>query len=137
MHDDVDLDHDPGAEVVDPVWWSAGSLLSRESAAISAFTFAVLGMFGGATIASVVAQSVVGRPWNEADIRWDSVVSAGVALLFALGAMLLGRRVILAEAAEPAWSSQLARAAVVVAAAGSVLSAVAVVTGLLRGPPGV
>ncbi len=93
-------------------------------------------MFGGATIASVVAQSVVGSPWSGADIRWDSVVSAGVALVFALGAILLGRRVILAEGDEARWGGHLARAAAVVAGAGGVLSAMAVATGVLRGPPG-
>ncbi len=136
MHDDNDLDYDPTAALVDTPWWSAGSLLPVEAAAITAFTFAVLGMFGGATIASVVAQSVVGSPWSAADIRWDSVVSAGVALVFALGAILLGRRVIVAEGDEARWSGHLARAAVVVAGAGGVLSAVAVVAGVLRSPPG-
>lgn len=135
MNDDVDFDCDPGAALAEAAWWSTGSLLSAEAAAITAFTFAVLCMFGGATIASVVAQSLVGGPWSEANIRWDSVVAPGVALLFALGAMVLGRRVILAED-ECRWSSHLARAAVVVAVAGGVLSAVAVVTGVLRGPPG-
>jgi len=134
MHDDIDLD--PGDEVGESVWWSTRSLLALEAAAITAFTFAVLGMFGGATIASVVAQSVVGSPLSEADIRWDSVVSAAVALLFALGAVLLGRRVILTEGDEPSWSGHLARAAVVVAAAGAMLAAVAVLMGVLRGPPG-
>ena len=136
MHDDIDLDRDPAAELVDSRWWSAGSLLSVEAAAITAFTLAVLAMFGGATIASVVAQSIVGSPWSGADIRWDSVVSAAVALVFAVGAILLGRRVILAEGDDPRWSGDLARAAVVVAGAGGVLSAMVVVTGVLRGPPG-
>ena len=135
MHHDNALDHDPAAALDATLWWSAGTLRSVEATAVAA-SFAVLGTFGGATIASVVAQSVVGSPWSGADIRWDSVVSAGVALVFALGAILLGRRVIIAEGDEARWSGHLARAAVVVGGAGGVLSAIAVATGVLRGPPG-
>ena len=135
-HFDLDLDRNDGLDLVEPGWWSAASLLTVEAAAIAALTFALLGMFGGATVASVVAQAVVGDPWSPADVRWDAVVSAGVALLFVLAALLLGRRVVVAEEDVPPWSGHLARAAVVVAIPGAVLTGVAILAGVLRGPAG-
>jgi hypothetical protein len=61
------------------------------------------------------------------------VAPAVVLLLFALGAMLLGGRVIRGCWDEaPTWAGQLARAAAV----GAGLSVVAIVAGLLRGSPG-
>jgi hypothetical protein len=60
-----------------------------------------------------------------------------VLLLFALGAMLLGGRVIRGGRDEAtAWAGQLARAAVVIAAVGAGRSVVAIVAGLLRDWPG-
>ena len=122
-------------DLLEPTWWSPASLLSVEASAISAFTVALLGMFGGTTIASVLVQAVVGAPWETHGWVGYSVLSAGTGLLFALGAMLLARRV-LVDADAPAWSGNLARAAVVVAAIGGALSIVAVLAAVVRGSPG-
>ncbi len=122
-------------DLLEPAWWATASLLSVEASALSAFTVALLGMFGGTTIASVLVQSVVGAPWEPDGWVWYSVLSAAMALLFALGAILLARRV-LVDADAPDWSANLARAAVVVAAIGVALSTVALLAAAMRGSPG-
>ena len=122
-------------ELLEPTWWAPASLLSAESSAVSAFTVALLGMFGGTTIVPVLVQSVVGAPWEPDGWVWYSVLSAAMALLFALGAILLARRV-LVVADAPDWSGNLARAAVVVAAVGFALSTVALLAAAMQGSPG-
>ncbi len=122
---------------LDPTWWSTSSILSAEPAAISAFTLAVLGMFGGGSLASVVAQSFVGIPSEPADGRWDVVIPASMALLFALGAVLLARRAIVGRVAGPTWVTHLAGAAVVVAGVSSLASVVALVAASIGAAPGV
>lgn len=121
----------------DPDWWSPAWILSAESAALSAFTLAVLGMFGGASLAAVVAQSLGGVRSEPADVRWDVLVPASMALLFALSAVLLARRVIVATRTDPTWATHLAGAAAVVAGASAAASVVAMAACALGAPPGV
>jgi hypothetical protein len=117
-------------------WWSPSSLLTAEAAAITAFTFAVLSLLGGSTTATLM-QAILGLTFEPVDYRWISLAPPVVLLLFALGAMLLGGRVIRGGRDEaPTWAGQLARAAVVVAGVGAGLWVVAIVAGLLRGSPG-
>ncbi len=137
MDEDIGLeefDSEADEDLVEPAWWAPASLLTTEAAAITAFTVALLGMVGGTTIASVLVQSVVGAPWEQDGWVWYSVLSAGMALVFAAGAVLLARRVI-RDADAPGWSGHLARAAVLVAAAGIALSTLAILATAVQGSP--
>ncbi len=138
MDEDIELDEfhfEADEDLIEPAWWAPASLLTAEAAAITAFTVALLGMFGGTTISSVVVQSVVGAPWEQDGWVWYSVLSAGMALVFAAGAVLFARRVI-RDADAPGWSGHLARAAVLVAAAGTALSILAILATAVQGFPG-
>jgi hypothetical protein len=117
----------------DPPWWAPASLLTAPAAAIAAFTFAVLSLVGDST-AGMLVQAIVGFSDGPVDFRWVTVAPAVVSLLLALGAVLLGRKVVRATTTEAAgWAGQLARASVVVAAVGAGFSVAAIVAGLLRG----
>jgi hypothetical protein len=135
VNDDMEFGTDEDLESTDRAWWAPASLLSAEAAAITAFSFAVLAMFGGATIAPVVARALAGNPW-DGDLRGESTISAGVAMLFALGGLVLARRVLTTPADAPPGSVHLARAAVVLASAAGVLAAVAVLAGVVGAGPG-
>ena len=112
-----------------------------KASAITAFTLALVAMFGPITIATVVADTLVAAPWEPSDFRWHAVTVASVVLVFALGAILLGRRVTsMLDADNAGWSDSLARAAVAVGAVCATLASIALLSGILRtpsgGPPG-
>ncbi|MEA2844441.1 MAG: hypothetical protein QOJ69_2112 [Actinomycetota bacterium] len=71
------------------------------------------------------------------DVRWNVVIPASMALLFALGAVLLAGRALVWLGAGPTWATHLAGAALVVAGVSSVASIVAIVAATMGAPPGV
>ncbi len=110
-------------------WWSPAALLSPEAQALAGFTFALLSMFGGG-IANLVAQAVLGFTFDSSQARLHVVVPGLVLLFLALLGIWLGRQVIRGGWEEaPTWAGQLARAAVIVAVVGVVVSLVTIIGG--------
>ena len=96
----------------------------------------MLSLLGGSTTATLM-QAILGLTFEPVDYRWISLAPPIVLLLFALGAMLLGGRVIRRGRDEaPTWAGQLARAAVVIAAVGAGVSVCGNRRRLLRDWPG-
>jgi hypothetical protein len=116
-------------------WWAPSSMLTPEAGAITAFTLAVISTLGFGSW-TLLTQSVLGAPTGQDDIRGQNLLSAAILLATALGAILLAGGVLRGAAARASnWASQLARAAVAVAAFGALLSAVTIIGTLLRHSP--
>lgn len=111
-------------------WWRPAQLLTAQTSATVAFTFAVFSMLGQGTW-TVAAQSFFGPGFGPREY----VVVAGIAsLALAAGALWLGRRGLVARAtASSPWAVQLAGAAVVVGALGAVLAALTILGGIVGG----
>lgn len=116
--------------VPEPRWWSPSAVLTDGSAAIAAFTLAVVGTMG--FVGRPVAEALVGLPERPGDLDEHAVVSAMIVLLLLLGALWLSQGVLLDEdEAAPAWGRNLAGASVVIAAIGATLSVVTIVASLV------
>ena len=111
-------------------WWRPAQLLTAQTSATVAFTFAVLSMLGQGTW-TVAAQSFFGPGFGPQEY----VVVAGVAsLALAAGALWLGRRALVARAKTSSpWAVHLAGAAVIIAALGGVLAVLTIVGGIFGG----
>ena len=130
--DDVD---EGGGEWEGAGGWWPDVLSSPEASAITAFTLALASVFGPATIATFVADAVVAAPWEPSGFRWRAIVAAGLILLLALGAVLLGRRVVATPGEDRRWSDHVARAAIAVGALSATLAALAFTSALLHSSP--
>lgn len=127
-HGDTVQDDDADEYVLEPSWWSASSLLTSGTSAITAFTLAVAGVMG--FVGYPVAEALVGVPKGPDDMKELTAVSAMVALVIIVGAFWLSRRVF-DDDAVPAWARHLAGSSVVIAAIGAVLATTTIVGSLL------
>jgi hypothetical protein len=105
-------------------WWRPAQLLTAHTSATVAFTFAVLSMLGQGAW-TMAAQSFTGTTFAPSEF----LVTGGVAsLALAVGALWLGRRVLVARATAPSpWAAHLAGAAVVVGALGALLAILTII----------
>ncbi len=127
-------------EVEEDEWDGAGGWLpdvlsSPEASALTAFTLALASVFGPASIVSFVADALMSAPWDPSGFRWRTVIAAGLILLLALGAVVLGRRVVAAPREDRGWSDHVARAAIAIGAVSATLSALAFTSALLHSSP--
>jgi hypothetical protein len=127
-HGDTVQDDDADEYVLEPSRWSASSLLTSGTSAITAFTLAVAGVMG--FVGYPVAEVLVGVPKGPDDMKELTAVSAMVALALIVGAFWLSQRVF-DDDAVPAWARHLAGSSVVIAAIGAVLSTTTIVGSLL------
>lgn len=114
--------------------WSDGQLFTPRATAIAAFTFAVLSMQGQGTW----SQALGAVFWNSGNFPSSQVpfvfaVWAFATLLLAVVAWLLAVHTLRDRTAAGSWEGHLARAAMIVAAAGAVLSVLGVLAGAVRG----
>jgi hypothetical protein len=114
--------------------WPGGRLLTPGATAVSAFAFAVLSMQGQGTW----SQALETVFWNSGNFPASQVpfvfgVWAFATLLLAVVAWLLAVQTLRDGAAAASWEGHLARAAMIVAAAGAVLSVLGVLAGAVRG----
>jgi hypothetical protein len=137
---EADVDEVDGVDQGDGEWEGAGGWLpevlsSPEASAITAFTLALASVFGPASIVTFVADALMSAPWDPSSFKWRTVIAAGLILLLALGAVILGRRVVATPGDDRGWSDHVARAAIVVGAVSATLSAFAFLNALLRSSP--
>ncbi len=110
-----------------------GTVLTPKATAIAGFTFAVLSMTGQGTWSQALQSLFWGA--NFAQTQLTAVLGSWSAatLLLAAAGWTLGRRTLGDAAAAASWEGHLARAAMIVAAAGAALSALGVLGALLHG----
>ena len=106
----------------------AEGLLTPASSAIAGLVLAVLSL-GGNGIWNLAVSAFVGSSFG--DMTPVLVMSGGTSLAVALGALWLGRRGMSLPAAGVTWAPHVARAAVLLAGLGVVLSALTVAGALL------
>jgi hypothetical protein len=124
-------------ELDSPTGNGFGALLTPKSTAIAGFAFAVFSMLGQGTWTAAVQSLFWGSNFPESQL--PSVLGgwAVASLLLAVIAGLLARRTLTEAGGAAGWEGHLARAAVLVAAAGAVLSALGIIGALLHGLGGV
>jgi hypothetical protein len=113
---------------------SFGKILTPKATAIAALAFAVFSMQGQGTWSQTV-QALVWNGGNFPQSQLSYVLAswAVATLLLACVAWLLARRTLRDAVAAGSWEGHLARAAMIVAAAGALLSVVAILAGAVRG----
>ncbi len=111
--------------------FTVASVFTPKATAIAGFAFAVLSMTGQG-IWTQVLQALWGQGFPASLVGYVLVSWAGSTLLVALVALLLARRTLRDGAAAAGWEGHLARAAVIVASVGALLSLVAILGGLAR-----
>jgi hypothetical protein len=112
-------------------WWSPSSLLTPETASITAFSIALISAAGFGNW-FLITTSLFNPSAGPGDLR-PQIMGAAILLAMALGAILLAGRVLRqAEARTAQWARHLAGAAVPVAAIGTLLNAAALIGALLN-----
>jgi hypothetical protein len=126
------IDQGDSRETTPERWWGPAGLLTPPAAATTAFALAVFSMLGQGTWTTAV-QSFFGTSFGPND--YSIILAAtGVATgALALGALWLGRRVVTDGRAVASWEGHLARAAILVAALGAVLSILTIIGGVVQG----
>jgi hypothetical protein len=109
-----------------------GAVLTPGATAIAGFAFAIFSMLGQGTWTQTV-QVLWGPNFAQSQLVHVLASWAVTTLLLAVVAFLLARRTLRDPAAAGSWEGHLARAAMIVAAAGAMLSAVGILAGLVRG----
>lgn len=107
---------------------AAEGLLTPASSAIAGLVLAVLSL-GGNGIWNLAASAFVGSSFGS--MAPVLVMSGGTSLAVALGALWLGRRGMAFPSAGVTWAPHVARAAVLLAGLGVVLSALTIAGALL------
>jgi hypothetical protein len=101
-------------------------LLTRQASAITAFTLAVLSVFGQGSWTTAL-QSVTGFVPGGAGyfsmVMWFGIIELGLAV----GAMLLAGRVLTGDPDQARWEGHLARAAAMIALLGTVFAVVTII----------
>jgi hypothetical protein len=111
---------------------SVAALLTPESTAITAATLAYLSVFDAGGVASAI-QATFGWSFGFDDSYASNIAAAGLfMILAAVGATVLGLRVVRLAPAQQRWAGHLARASILVAALGAVLGVITVVGALAR-----
>ena len=108
------------------------SVLTPAATAIAGFAFAVFSMLGQGTWTQTM-QALWGLNFAQSQFMHVLASWALTTLLLAVVAFVLARRTLRDPAAAGSWEGHLARAAMIVAAAGGLLSAVGILAGLVRG----
>jgi hypothetical protein len=125
-HEYGDRGHAPGTS------YGPGGLLTPRACAIAGFAFAAFSMLGQGTWSLALQALVWGSTFQQSQIGSILAGWALATLILAGVAWLLARRTLADPVAAGAWDGHLARAAVLVAAAGAVFSVIGLVGGLVH-----
>lgn len=124
-------------ELDSPTGNGFGALLTPKATAIAGFAFAVFSMLGQGTWSAAVQSLFWGSSFPESQLPSVLGSWAVASLLLAVVGWLLARRTLTDPGAAAGWEGHLARAAVLVAAAGALLSVLGIVGALLHGLGGI
>lgn len=108
------------------------TILTSKSAAIAGFTFAVFSMLGQGTWSYALQAVFWGASFPQRDVLQVIVGWAIASLMLAAAGLVLARRALRFPLSDEAWEGHLARAAVIVAGVGVLVSLVGIIGGLLR-----
>ncbi len=120
-------------ELDSPTGTRFGALLTPKATAIAGFAFAVFSMQGQGTWSAALQSLFWGGHFAPDQVPVVLGTWAFGALVLAAVGWLLARRTLADAGAAAGWEGHLARAAVLVAAAGALLSVLGMVGSLLHG----
>lgn len=126
---DQDLGDRPDARKIAP--FSRANLMTPKATAIAAFTFALFSMMGQGSWSTALTSLLWGTNYDVGTVPHVMAVwGIGCLIMAGLGVWLAHSTLRLST---QAWEAHLARAAVLVAAAGAVLAILTIVGGLVHG----
>ncbi|MGH3960086.1 hypothetical protein [Mycobacterium sp.] len=117
-----------------PSWLSG--ILTPEASAISGFAFAALSMMGQGTLGVAIQAIVLGDGFGPSDVGSAFALWGIATLVLAVIGFVLAGRTLRDPYAASRWPGHLARAAVIVAVVGVLVSLIGIVAGQFSGAAG-